>query len=58
MNACMYTYENVAAVGRWAVRRNINEMESAGVLALNMAYHMGSSGVAGWTGKLPHHVFQ
>lgn len=46
----MYACENVAAVGRCAVGRNINEREAALVLALKMTYHMGSSNVARRTG--------
>lgn len=38
--------------GRRAARRSINETESAWVLALKMAYHMGSLDVACWTEKV------
>lgn len=52
MNACMYACENAAAVGG-GQPESINETESAWVLALKMAYHMGSLDVACWTESVP-----
>ena len=50
MHVCMHVRMPLQW-GRQAARRSINERESAWVLALKMAYHMGSLDVAHWTEK-------